>query len=140
MRQRMNHLLMILCMAVCVVTLAACGSRTPEAEPVPERIELGMKSGAENYLKQFDRYDDAALEKYRKTHKNFTLQRYKGLGEMDASQLWETTLNPETRVLKQVEIDDARMANEVTQMLMGSEVGPRRSFIVEHADEAELDV
>lgn len=62
MRQRMNHLLMILCMAVCVVTLAACGSRTPEAEPVPERIELGMKSGAENYLKQFDRYDDAALE------------------------------------------------------------------------------
>lgn len=93
------------------------------------------KKGAEEYL-----YDDAALEKYRKTHKNFTLQRYKGLGEMDASQLWETTLNPETRVLKRVEIEDARMANEVTQMLMGSEVAPRRSFIFDHADEAELDV
>lgn len=93
------------------------------------------KKGPEEYL-----YDDAALEKYRKSHKNFTLQRYKGLGEMDASQLWETTLNPETRILKQVEIEDARMANEVTQMLMGSEVGPRRSFIFDHAEEAELDV
>ena len=93
------------------------------------------KKGPEEYL-----YDDAALEKYRKTHKNFTLQRYKGLGEMDASQLWETTLNPETRVLKQVQIEDARMANEVTQMLMGSEVAPRRDFIFAHADEAELDV
>ena len=93
------------------------------------------KKGPEEYL-----YDDLALEKYRKTHKNFTLQRYKGLGEMDASQLWETTLNPETRVLKQVQIDDARGANEVTRMLMGTEVGPRRDFIIAHADEAELDV
>ena len=101
----------------------------------PPLYKAVPKKGPEEYL-----YDDAALEKYRKTHKNFTLQRYKGLGEMDASQLWETTLNPETRVLKQVEIDDARMANEVTQMLMGSEVGPRRSFIIDHADEAELDV
>ena len=62
MRQRMKHLLMMLCMAVCVLTLAACGSRTSKEEPVPERIELGMKSGAENYVRQFDRYDDAALE------------------------------------------------------------------------------
>lgn len=62
MRQRMKHLLMMLCMAVCVLALAACGSRTPEKEAVPQRIELGMKSGAENYLRQFDRYDDAALE------------------------------------------------------------------------------
>ncbi|MGN0312945.1 MAG: type IIA DNA topoisomerase subunit B, partial [Lachnospiraceae bacterium] len=65
-------------------------------------------------------YDDAALERYRKTHKEkFTLQRYKGLGEMDAEQLWETTLNPETRILKRVEIEDARMASDVTEMLMG---------------------
>ena len=64
--------------------------------------------GEEEYL-----YDDKALEKYRKTHKgSFTLQRYKGLGEMDAEQLWETTLNPETRILKRVEIEDARMASE----------------------------
>ena len=101
----------------------------------PPLYKAVPKKGPEEYL-----YDDAALEKYRKTHKNFTLQRYKGLGEMDASQLWETTLNPETRVLKQVQIEDARMANEVTQMLMGSEVAPRRDFIFEHADEAELDV
>jgi len=86
-------------------------------------------------------YDDKALEKYRKTHDGpFTLQRYKGLGEMDAEQLWETTLNPETRILKLVEIEDARMASSVTEMLMGSEVPPRRSFIYENATEAELDI
>ena len=90
--------------------------------------------GEEEYL-----YDDKALEKYRKTHKNFTLQRYKGLGEMDADQLWETTLNPETRILKRVEIEDARMASSVTEMLMGTDVPPRRAFIYEHAQEAEVD-
>ena len=58
---------------------------------------------------------------------------------MDAEQLWKTTLDPERRVLKRVEIEDARMASEVTEMLMGSEVGPRRQFIYEHADEAEID-
>jgi DNA gyrase subunit B len=86
-------------------------------------------------------YDDAALERYRKTHKEkFTLQRYKGLGEMDADQLWETTLNPETRVLKLVEIEDARMASDVTQMLMGNEVAPRKQFIYENAQDAQLDI
>ena len=63
-----------------------------------------------------------------------------GLGEMDAEQLWETTLNPETRILKLVEIEDARMASSVTEMLMGTEVPPRRTFIYENATEAELDV
>ncbi len=92
--------------------------------------------GAEQYL-----YDDKALEKYRKTHKGpFTLQRYKGLGEMDAQQLWETTLDPETRRLKRVEIEDARMASEITEILMGSEVPPRKAFIYEHAQDAELDI
>ena len=92
--------------------------------------------GQEEYL-----YDDKALERYRKRHKGpFTLQRYKGLGEMDAQQLWETTLNPETRILKLVEIEDARMASEVTEMLMGTEVPPRRTFIYEHASDAQLDV
>lgn len=94
------------------------------------------KEGSGEYL-----YDDKALDKYRKTHKgSFTLQRYKGLGEMDAAQLWETTLNPETRILKRVEIEDARMASDVTEMLMGTEVPPRRSFIHEHAHDAELDI
>ncbi|MDO5403556.1 MAG: toprim domain-containing protein, partial [Eubacteriales bacterium] len=86
-------------------------------------------------------YDDKALEKYRRQHQGqaFTLQRYKGLGEMDPQQLWETTLNPETRILKQVEIEDARMATEITAMLMGTEVPPRRDFIYAHANEAEID-
>ena len=92
--------------------------------------------GEEEYL-----YDDKALERYRKSHKgSFTLQRYKGLGEMDADQLWETTLNPATRILKRVEIEDARMASGVTEMLMGTEVPPRRAFIYEHACDAELDI
>ena len=94
------------------------------------------KKGEEQYL-----YDDYALEKYRRTHKgDFTLQRYKGLGEMDAEQLWETTLDPEHRVLKKVEIDDARLASEVTEMLMGSDVAPRKQFIYDNAETAELDV
>ncbi len=59
---------------------------------------------------------------------------------MDAQQLWETTLDPENRILKQVEIEDARMASEVTAMLMGTEVPPRKAFIYEHANEAILDV
>ena len=92
--------------------------------------------GEEEYL-----YDDKALERYRKRHKGpFTLQRYKGLGEMDANQLWETTLDPEKRLLKLVEIEDARMASEVTGMLMGTEVPPRKAFIYDHARDAELDI
>ena len=103
---------------------------------MPPLYKAMPKKGEEEYL-----YDDKALEKYRRTHDGpFTLQRYKGLGEMDAEQLWETTLNPETRLLKLVEIEDARMASSVTEMLMGSEVPPRRSFIYENATEAELDI
>ena len=103
---------------------------------MPPLYKAMPKKGEEEYL-----YDDAALERYRKTHEGgFTLQRYKGLGEMDAQQLWETTLNPETRLLKLVEIEDARMASSVTEMLMGTEVPPRRAFIYENATEAELDI
>ena len=103
---------------------------------MPPLYKAMPKRGEEEYL-----YDDKALEKYRKTHDGpFTLQRYKGLGEMDAEQLWETTLNPERRMLKRVEIEDARMASSVTEMLMGTEVPPRRNFIYENATEAELDI
>ena len=103
---------------------------------MPPLYKAMPKRGEEEYL-----YDDAALERYRKTHEGgFTLQRYKGLGEMDAQQLWETTLDPETRILKLVEIEDARMASSVTEMLMGTEVPPRRAFIYENATEAELDI
>ena len=103
---------------------------------MPPLYKAMPKSGEEEYL-----YDDKALEKYRRTHKgSFTLQRYKGLGEMDAEQLWETTLDPKRRLLKLVEIEDARMASGVTEMLMGTEVPPRRAFIYENATEAELDI
>lgn len=102
---------------------------------MPPLFKVIPKKGNEQYL-----YDEKELERYRKTHTGeFTLQRYKGLGEMDAQQLWETTLDPEHRVLKRVEIEDGRMASEITEMLMGSEVGPRRQFIYDHADEAEID-
>lgn len=102
---------------------------------MPPLFKVIPKRGEEQYL-----YDEKELERYRRTHTGeFTLQRYKGLGEMDAQQLWETTLDPENRVLKRVEIEDARLATEMTEMLMGSEVPPRRRFIYEHADEAEID-
>ena len=104
---------------------------------MPPLYKVIPQRGAEEYL-----YDDTALEKYRKTHSGsrFTLQRYKGLGEMDAEQLWETTLNPETRMLKRVEIEDGRAANDVTSLLMGSDVPPRKEFIYTHANDAQLDV
>ncbi|MBQ9611478.1 MAG: DNA gyrase subunit B [Lachnospiraceae bacterium] len=86
-------------------------------------------------------YDDYALAKYRKTHKEkFTLQRYKGLGEMDPDQLWETTLDPARRRLRLVQIEDGRMASEMTGLLMGTDVPPRREFIRAHATDAELDI
>ena len=103
---------------------------------MPPLYKAMPSKGTEEYL-----YDDKALEKYRKTHKGpFTLQRYKGLGEMDAEQLWETTLDPERRMLKQVEIEDARRASEITELLMGTDVPPRKQFIYNHAEDAQLDV
>ena len=103
---------------------------------MPPLYKAIPSKGEEEYL-----YDDKALEKYRKRHTGpFTLQRYKGLGEMDAEQLWETTLNPETRRLKLVEIEDARLASEVTEILMGTDVPPRKAFIYEHARDAQLDI
>ena len=103
---------------------------------MPPLYKAMPAKGKEEYL-----YDDAALARYRKTHKGkFTLQRYKGLGEMDAAQLWETTLNPQTRLLRKVEIDDARVASEITGLLMGPEVPPRREFVYRHANDADLDI
>lgn len=102
--------------------------------PLYKAIPNG-KNGREEYL-----YDDKALEKYRKTHKDFKLQRYKGLGEMDAEQLWETTMDPATRMLKQVEIEDAQAASDLTALLMGNEVQPRKEYIYSNATEANLDV
>ena len=73
--------------------------------------------------------------------KNVTVQRFKGLGEMNADQLWETTMNPETRTLLQVEIEDAAVADEIFTMLMGEKVGPRKDFIRSEARKVRnLDV
>lgn len=103
---------------------------------MPPLYKVKPPKGEEIYL-----YDDAALVKYRKTHKSsFGLQRYKGLGEMNADQLWETTMNPETRMLKRVEIENFLMADQMTSLLMGSEVEPRRNYIQENAVYATLDV
>ncbi len=103
---------------------------------MPPLYKVMPSKGKEEYL-----YDDAALDKYRKTHKgNFTLQRYKGLGEMDPTQLWETTLDPARRMMRVVEIDDAKMASQMTELLMGTDVPPRRDFIHQHATDAELDI
>ncbi len=103
---------------------------------MPPLYKVQPSKGEEIYL-----YDDVALEKYRRKHEGekFTLQRYKGLGEMDAEQLWETTLNPETRMMKRIEIEDAMMASDMTSLLMGNDVVQRREFIYEHAYDAELD-
>ena len=68
------------------------------------------------------------------------VQRYKGLGEMNSDELWETTMDPERRILKQVRIQDAEMANKVFEMLMGSEVPPRKTFIQSNAKMANLDI
>lgn len=86
-------------------------------------------------------YSDDELTKYRKTHQNkFMIQRYKGLGEMDADQLYETTMDPDNRVLKQVSINSIVEANQLTQTLMGTEVAPRREYIETHSMDAVLDI
>lgn len=87
-------------------------------------------------------FNDFELEKFRKNNENkiTALQRYKGLGEMDANQLWETTLDPDQRILAQVSISDTVEADEVTTLLMSSNVPPRREFIMEVAKYATLDI
>jgi len=86
-------------------------------------------------------YDEAALEEYKKTHKGaLKVQRYKGLGEMDADQLWDTTLNPVTRKLKRIEIEDAVEASNTVALLMGSSVEPRKEFIISEARYANINI
>jgi len=86
-------------------------------------------------------YSDEELKKMlKKLGHNCVVQRFKGLGEMNPQQLWQTTMNPKTRVLKQVTIQDAIEADQLFSILMGEAVEPRKKFIIEHAKEAMLDI
>src|SRR3989344_1229621 len=85
-----------------------------------------------------DEQKDTILKEF--SGKNTNVQRYKGLGEMNAVQLWDTTMNPETRTLKHVNVDDAEKADQMFTMLMGEEVPPRKRYIQTHASAATLDI
>ena len=94
--------------------------------------------GKEKKYLYTDEERDAFLKEHRE--QNWNIQRFKGLGEMNAEELWETTMNPEDRLLKQITVEDAAEADEVFNMLMGEEVPPRKKFIISHARMADLDV
>ena len=106
------------------------------------KVDYEVSSGKSKKKKSEYIFNDFELEKFRKNKDNkiISIQRYKGLGEMDAEQLWETTLNPETRLLAQISISDSVDADDVTTTLMSSNVPPRRQFIMEEAKYANLDI
>ncbi len=99
--------------------------------------ESAQEDGAQEVELEVEEEDEKTKSK--KTTK-IHIQRYKGLGEMNAEELWETTMDPEKRILKQVAVNDAEEANKVFDMLMGSEVPPRKAFIQSHAKMARLDI
>jgi DNA gyrase subunit B len=100
----------------------------------------GVRIGRQKEMQYL--FDEAALQRVQKEHrgKNIEIQRFKGLGEMNPEQLWTTTMDPATRVLLRVTIDDVLEASETFEMLMGTEVPPRREFIEDNAHKAQLDL
>src|SRR5688500_4113679 len=100
-----------------------------------------VKKGKEQSYAYNEEQRTALVEKFGGGNEgNVNMQRYKGVGEMNSEQLWETTMNPGTRTLKQVTIDSATEADRIFSMLMGDEVPPRREFIETHAKYARIDV
>jgi DNA gyrase subunit B len=113
------------------------------AQPPLYRVSVTRQDGNRRKRTSEYVYDDNALEALRKElgEENVRIeQRYKGLGEMNEEQLWETTMNPANRTMLQVSIEDAVEANKTFGMLMGSDVPPRRRFIQTHANQAKLDI
>jgi DNA gyrase subunit B len=123
--------------------LARAGAAEPEPEPVVESEEDGEAAEApvfarEGAITRPTELLDAVLAAGRK---GLAIARYKGLGEMNAEQLWETTLDPENRVLLQVKVEDADVTDEIFTRLMGDVVEPRREFIQDNAlNVANLDI
>ena len=107
----------------------------------PSEKQSKTKSGKKKKKSEYI-FNDYELEKFKKNknRKILEIQRYKGLGEMDASQLWETTLDPKTRSLARIDISDTVEADEVTSLLMSSVVPPRREFIMNEARYAKVDI
>ncbi len=100
-----------------------------------------LRRGKEVHYAYTDAERDQILaEMNSRSQAKIDVQRYKGLGEMDPEQLWDTTMNPESRILLQVEMEDAARADEIFTVLMGDKVGPRREFIEQNAQYAQLDV
>ncbi len=106
------------------------------AQPPLYKVEVGK----EKYYFVNEEEKNKFVNKLGDTSKKVVINRFKGLGEMNATQLWETTMNPETRALKQVTIEDAELAENTFETLMGAEVPPRRRFIQSNAKSANLDV
>jgi len=117
------------------------GKDVSELEMV-EEAELSSEESSEEDEKENEdpQADKAGKGKGAKTNQKVSIQRYKGLGEMNAEELWETTMDPERRILKQVAIDDAQEADKVFDMLMGTDVPARKSFIQSNAKYATLDI